>query len=118
MSIKKKKINLRIKKALTEYIRILKKKYSKEILDVKLFGSVAKGNYDDESDVDILVLVKKNNWKFKNDIVMSSYEPELKYLVVISPLVMHKSEYDWYKRYKDPLYNQIEKYGIDLWKKI
>lgn len=114
--MKKKKIPIKIKKAIAEYLQILRKKYEDKIIDVRLFGSLARGDYDTESDIDLLVIVKINNWKFKNDVAMSSYEPELKYLVVLSPLVMHINEFNWYKRYKDPLYNQIERDGIELWK--
>ncbi len=102
---------------MTQYLEVLRKRFKNDILNVRLFGSFVRGDYDSESDVDILVVVKKNDWKFKSKVAMLSFDPELKNLVVLSPLVMDRREFNWYKEYRDPLYNQIEKYGTDLWTK-
>ncbi|MCK4722375.1 MAG: nucleotidyltransferase domain-containing protein [Dehalococcoidia bacterium] len=44
--------------ALSEYLTILRSNFRDKIVDVLLFGSVARGEYDEESDMDILVIVK------------------------------------------------------------
>jgi len=103
--------------ALSEYLDILKSKFKDKILDVLLFGSVARGEYDDESDIDILVIVGEEDAKFREEVSMASYDPMLRNDVVMSSLVMDKGMYDWHRKYKDPLYNMIRKEGIGLWKK-
>lgn len=102
--------------ALSEYLTILRKKYTHRIVDVLLFGSVARGDYDDESDIDILVIVQDGESKFRDEVSMASYEPMLKNDVVISSLVMDEMIYNWHRKYKDPLYNVIKREGVNLWK--
>jgi len=103
--------------ALSEYLTILKKKYTHKIVDVLLFGSVARGDYDEESDIDILVIVENGEAEFRDEVSMASYEPMLRNDVVMSSLVMDEMMYNWHRKYKDPLYKVIKREGIDLWKK-
>ena len=103
--------------SLSQYLAILRTKFRDKILDVLLFGSVARGEYDDESDIDILVIVEEGDVKFREEVSMASYEPMLRNDVVMSSLVMDKAMYNWHRKYEDPLYNMIKKEGIDLWKK-
>ncbi|MDY6864186.1 MAG: nucleotidyltransferase domain-containing protein [Thermodesulfobacteriota bacterium] len=103
--------------ALSEYLTILKKKYKDRIVDVVLFGAVARGDYDDESDIDVLVIVKNGGNEFRDEISMASYSSMLKNDVVLSSLVMDEMVYNWHRKYKDPLYNVIKKEGINLWKR-
>ena len=104
-------------KALSEYLTILRGKYRHKVVDVLLFGSVARGDYDEESDIDILVVVENGEAKLRDEISMASYEPMLRNDVVISSLVMDEIIYNWHRKYKDPLYKVIKKEGINLWKK-
>ena len=82
-----------------------------------VFDSVARGEYDEESDIDVLIIVENGEAEFRDEISMASYEPMLRNDVVMSSLVMDKVMYNWHKKYKDPLYNMIKKEGIGLWKK-
>lgn len=107
----------RLNKAIEDYVRLLRKRYGARILDAVLFGSVARGVYDRESDADILIVVSDSNWKVKDEISMSAYEIMLKNNVVLSPIVMDESTFDWYRRNRDPLYRNIRRDGIELWTK-
>lgn len=86
-------------------------------MQVVLFGSVARGKYEEESDIDILVVLKNGSRKVRDEISMASFDLILKNDVILSPLVMDKKTYEWHKKYRDPLYNSIERDGIDLWTK-
>lgn len=103
------------KAAVLGFLEILQKKYRDKILKVVLFGSVARGKYDEESDIDILVVLKNGSRKLRDEISMASFDLILKNDVILSPLVMDKKTYEWHKKYRDPLYNSIERDGIDLW---
>ena len=105
------------KVVILSYLKILRKKYQDKILQVVLFGSAARGEADEESDIDILVVLKNGNNKLKDEISMASFEPILDNNVILSPIVMDRRTFEWHKRYKDPLYNSIKRDGIDLWRK-
>jgi len=51
----------------------------------------------------------------KDEISMACFDIMLETEVILSPLVMDEETYEWHKQYRDPLYNQIQKDGIDLW---
>ncbi len=105
----------KLNKAIADYITLLKKHYGAKILKAILFGSIARGESNKESDVDILIVISDSNAKVKDEISMSAYEIMLKNNVVLSPIVMDENTFDWYKRNRDPFYNNIRKDGIDLW---
>jgi predicted nucleotidyltransferase len=82
-----------------------------------LFGSVARGERDMESDIDLLVVLKDEYSELRDEISMAAFDSILEYDVIISPIVMESKIYEWHKRYRDPLYNNIERDGIDIWMK-
>jgi predicted nucleotidyltransferase len=92
----------------------LRREYREKIVDVLLFGSVARGEYDEESDIDILVVVENEEPKLRDEISMASYEPMLRNDVVISSLVMDEIMYNRHRKYKAPLYKVIKREGITL----
>lgn len=105
------------KAAVLRYIEILKKKYGDKIGRVVLFGSVAKGISDEESDIDILVVLKNGDNKLRDEISMAAFEIILNNNAILSPIVMDKKTFAWHKKFKDPFYNSIKRDGIDLWTK-
>jgi len=74
-----------------------------------LFGSYAKGNQHDNSDIDIAIVLKDN--------VNHTFETEVKLMVIrkgdetiIEPHAFTKAEFD----HRTPIVNQIIKYGVRI----
>jgi predicted nucleotidyltransferase len=107
----------KLNKAIEEYTKLLRKRYGSVILKAVLFGSAARGEIDDDSDVDILVVISDEYAKLKDAIGMSAYEIALKNNLVFSPIVMDESTYDWYRINRDPFYENIRRDGIEIWKR-
>ena len=42
--------------ALDEFLRVLRERFGDSIEEVILFGSYARGDYDEESDIDLLII--------------------------------------------------------------
>lgn len=84
--------------------------------EVVLFGSRARGDFYDESDWDVLILVDKeeSDFNFKRKIRKALYELELKQGTVISSVIINKKF--WYEISVTPLYKEVEKDGIVLLK--
>lgn len=110
-------MNKNQREALSRYLTILRQKYKNQISKVILFGSLARGESDPESDVDLLIVTVNGSQKLKDEISMACFDIILETDVILSPLVMDGETYDWHKNYRDPLYNNIQKDGIDLWMK-
>jgi predicted nucleotidyltransferase len=108
-------LNENQREALSRYIAILRLKYKKQISKVILFGSVARGDSDLESDIDLLIVTADGDQKLKDEISMACFDIILETEIILSPLVMDGETYEWHKNYRDPLYNNIQRDGIDLW---
>jgi predicted nucleotidyltransferase len=83
--------------------------------EVILFGSHARGDANDNSDWDILILLNSQNIPFniETGIMDNLYDIELEIGEVISPLIY--SETDWNKNHLfTPLYGNIKNEGIRL----
>jgi predicted nucleotidyltransferase len=74
-----------------------------------LFGSFAKGNQHDNSDIDIAIILKDNiSHSFETDVQLMIIRRDEE--TIIEPHAFTKDEFD----YKIPIVNQILKYGIKL----
>ena len=105
----------REKAALSEFVARLRERYADEVMLVVLFGSKVRGDFDEESDVDVLVVVQNGDWRFRDEVALTAFEPMLEHDIVITPLVIDLEHYRWLQRYHAPLYRNIQVEGIDLW---
>lgn len=90
--------------------------YGNNIEKIILYGSYARGDHDDESDIDIVAIVhgkRADLQKKLKEIWDISSDLELEYGVIISPTVI---PYDEYLKFKDtlPYYYNISKEGVNI----
>ena len=76
---------------------------------------MARGESELESDIDLLIVTVNCDQGLKDEISMACFDIILQTDIILSPLVMDEETYEWHKKYRDPLYNNIQKDGIDLW---
>lgn len=107
----------KLTKAIENYIKLLKSRYAGKIVKAVLFGSAARGEAGRESDADILIVVADSETKLKDEISMAAYEVMLENDVVLSPLVMDQTTFDWYRTNGDPFYRNIRNDGVEIWTK-
>ena len=110
-------MSIKLSKAIEDYIKLLKSRYDGKILKAVLYGSAARGKAGRESDADILIVVTDADRQLKDEISMAAYEVMLKSNVVLSPIVMDKSTFDWYRVNGDPFYKNIRRDGVKIWTK-
>jgi len=94
------------KLALNEFVKTLKERYKGRIKKIILFGSYARGDYDEDSDIDILIIGDVP----QREISFLSAEILLKYGEVISAIVETPKEFE---RLKDSFFHKnVLKEGI------
>ena len=108
-------LNRNQREAIIRYLSVLNEKYKGQILEVILYGSVARGGSAGESDIDLLIVTANGGQELRDEISMACFDIILQTEVILSPLVMDAKTYEWHKKYRDPLYNSIQRDGIDLW---
>ncbi len=79
-----------------------------------LYGSVARGTQTEESDVDIVVIVKRYMKDMHDKMIDLTVELELEYNKVLSVLII---DYDNFREWEDvlPFYKNMKKDGTMLW---
>ena len=101
-------------RALMELKDILAYLLGDSLVSLKLFGSRARGDYDEESDIDIAIIIRGLSRKLKNQILTQVAEVELKYLVPLSTIVFSEEDFNHLKRRERRIAQDIEREGIPL----
>ncbi len=94
------------KGALSRFLERLEKEYADRIRRVVLFGSRARGDYDPESDIDLLIVVEGDGIEMGRLLAEEDF---------FSPLFMSIERYQEHQRLRDPLYVNLRRDGIELW---
>jgi len=97
--------------ALEEAVQLLRSKFP--IDRVILYGSKVSGTDTPESDLDLLLLTKASvTWQERDAITEALFDIELAYDVVISTLVVPKSEWISGRYSVLPIHDEIERWGV------
>jgi len=101
-------------KAINEFSHTIKQILGSNIVDIRLFGSVARDTSTPESDIDILVIVLKENKFVKEAVIDITVDVILKHDVVISPIIMSKEHFMGPLFKETHFYKSVEREGISL----
>lgn len=89
-----------------------------QILLIRLFGSCVRNELSDDSDIDIIVVVKERTLPMFDKIEDAAIDVFLKYGGrVISVKVLGEEHYNFLRKIETPFIQNIEHEGIILWKK-
>lgn len=105
-------------KALQNMCSDLDKVYGDHLEKIVLYGSYARGEETQESDVDIALFVKEGSTEFMHDKmtdIVIEYELEQGVTLSVMPIEVQKYQ-RWNKTI--PFYMNLDKEGIVLWKAI
>ena len=103
------------KEALKDFKSRLEKKYEDNLANLILFGSTARGEWDDGSDIDVLVVLHdfEDFWQEFHTVIDIAYLVSMNtdFQVLISPVLSKESEY---KNAKDILLLNIKREGVTV----
>jgi predicted nucleotidyltransferase len=80
--------------ALASFVRQVLDELEPEIVDIRIFGSKARGDARPDSDLDVLVLVQDPVYALKHRILWIASETSLEYDVLLSPRVIPPDDWD------------------------
>ena len=107
----------REKAALSEFVSRLREKYADEVVLVVLFGSKVRGDFDEESDLDVLVVVESDGWRFHREISFIGSRASLEYDVNISPKALTQAHYRNLQELRTPFFESMQAEGVELWRR-
>lgn len=105
-----------VKKVLNETMKFTRKVFGFNFNKIILYGSYARGDYDEQSDMDLMIVVDIPNselYKYRDQVAVFSSILSLTYDFTISMQIQNSGVIEEYKNYV-PFYSNIEKEGIIL----
>ncbi len=111
MKTKQSKIN----QAIDSFIKQLQYHWSDQIIDVKLFGSYARGDSSEHSDIDLLIIVKQKDWDTWFAIQQLASEISLKYDLLLSTFIMSGKHVEYLSQKNSAFIRQVREQGRELW---
>jgi uncharacterized protein len=102
-----------IRAALREYRQELERTLPGRVRRVTLFGSVARGQANEDSDVDVLVVVDDPAFSERSRAVDQAAEIGLRRDLVLAPLVLGTTEWADLVQRERALAREIERDGIE-----
>jgi len=99
---------------LRELKRSLKTFLGDRLVSMVLFGSMARGDYHDESDIDVALIVRGLTRELKGRILEEAAELELEHHTPLSVLVLSEEEFNRLKKRERRIALDIEGEGIPL----
>ncbi len=101
-------------KAISVFKERLQKNWGGKISRLCLFGSRARGEGSEDSDIDVLILLKEAPYSLRGQIFEIAADLLVEYDVEISPLVMSEAHFNDLKRRERLLPREIEKDSLPL----
>lgn len=99
-----------------EFVKAIQKLLGIRLKKVILYGSYARGDYNKQSDVDIMILTDLSFEEIENyrdKISDIAYDIELKTGIILSPVIKNIEKYNSKVNYI-PFYKNVEKEGVVL----
>ncbi len=84
------------------------------LMDLKLFGSKVRGDYDRDSDIDVLIVVKSRDNRIQDAISEIVSELNIEFDCVLSPVIYTKDEYNQNRYCKTLFSKNIAFEGVSL----
>ena len=107
-------LNKREEVVINSFVKELKEKLGDEIVSIRLFGSKARGDFYQESDIDIFILVKEKTSYIRSKLAEITTNYDIEYGLPLSPVLYDLFEYQKNKELGSFFFENVEKEGILL----
>ncbi len=98
--------------AVTEFLSLLQRDHATRVLQTVLFGSKARGDSGQWSDIDILIIVDQEDWRLSHAISNLAADVSLDYDVLIGPRVIGRERWERMKETRSGLYRNVVAEGM------
>lgn len=102
------------KEGVKTFVDKVKQLLGPSLIKLRIFGSKVRGDFDMESDIDILLVVESEDWHVRGEIINIVAEVNLEYSCNISPVIYTSREHEMNKYYKTLFVQEVEREGVPL----
>lgn len=105
-----------LEKVLNEYVSNMQSIYGNKLRAVILYGSYARGDYNSDSDIDIMILVDMSDLEakeYQDELFDRTYDFNMDHDLDIKPIAKSESHFKkWLDVY--PFYSNVDREGVRL----
>lgn len=102
------------KRALENITALLKNKFPDQVVSVTAFGSAVRGDNSDNSDFDVLVVIKNKTPKLENEILDIFSDENLNSGIQFDPVIKSEISMNREKQHHTPFYTNLQEEGVPL----
>jgi len=101
---------------LTDFVNSTKEIFGNKLIDVILYGSYARGDYDNESDIDVMILADiphEETCEYISPVIEAAIKADWDYSTLISPNI---TSYSHFQKYKEamPFFKNVDSEGVHM----
>ncbi len=100
--------------AVARYAEELRRRFGNAVLDVRLFGSFARAQAHEDSDVDVAVVLEQVDRRTRGEVIDLATDVGLPLDLHISPTIFDRETWERWRRQERPLVMDIERDGVRL----
>lgn len=108
------RVSAGVSAALREFRELLSARFRDRLVDVRLFGSHARGDSTAESDIDVLVVIVGQTEAERREVFDFAWDVYTRHLLHISPLALSDAEWKDLKSRELLIARDIEAEGVPL----
>ena len=101
-------------RAAHRFADVLHERYGGMLVNVRMFGSCARGEMGEDSDVDVLVVLEAVDWRLKRDVIELAARIGLEHAVLLSPTVLDRATFERWRAQERLFVMDIEREGLPL----
>ena len=106
----------RMQSLIDQYVEEIKRIYGSHVKQIILYGSYARGDYTDESDIDIMILLDLSDMdikQYRHELSGETFDFNMDHDLDIKPIAKSQQHFqNWVDAY--PFYANVEKEGVKL----
>ena len=108
------RLNKKEKEALKKFRTKIEELLSNKLVEIKLFGSKARGDARKDSDLDVIVVILSGDWRTSDMVYEIATDILLETGVCISPKVITKKEYTYLHNVGNLFLKNVIREGIAI----
>lgn len=100
-----------------KFIERVRQFVASHLLELYIFGSKVRGDFDKESDIDILLVIESDDWHIREEISNIAADINLEFDCNISPVIYTQREHEKNKYFQTLFIQEVEREGVSIdWK--
>ena len=105
------------RRAIEAFVERVRHAHPDRVQRIILFGSKARGDSHTHSDIDVLLIVSDEDWRFRHAISRTAADVSLAHDVLIGPRVIGQERWARMRRHRSILFENVQAEGIELTEK-